>query len=100
MTTRTASTAARDPGSVVAMLIVMLAVPLTISVAHAHATEDSSRTGDDAAVRQVVAGCGGGGSVRKHEVNLMTVDIGGETVPGRIGCEASARQSGQRAECG
>src|SRR5580693_6163032 len=73
MTTRTASTAATDPRSVVATLIVMLAVPLTISLAHANATEDSSRTGDDAAVRQVVAGFSDGWN--RHDARAMCASV-------------------------
>ena len=73
MTTRTVSTAARDRRSVVATLIVMLAVPLTISLAHANATEDSSRTGDDAAVRQIVAGFSDGWN--RHDARAMCASV-------------------------
>jgi hypothetical protein len=38
------------------MLILMFAAPLALSVAHANATDDAKCNGDDAAVREVVAG--------------------------------------------
>ena len=73
MTTRGASAAMRDPRSLVAILILMLAVPLTIGVAHANATVDSSRAGDDAAVREVVAGFSDGWN--RHDAHAMCASV-------------------------
>jgi uncharacterized protein (TIGR02246 family) len=60
MTTKTASAAIRDLRWVVAILILLLAAPLTIRLARAEATDDAARSGDDAAVREVVAGFSNG----------------------------------------
>ena len=60
MTTKVASAARRDPRWVVAILILLLAAPLTIRLARAAATDEAARSGDDAAVREVVAGFSNG----------------------------------------
>jgi uncharacterized protein (TIGR02246 family) len=73
MTTRGASAAMRDSRSLVVPLIVMLAVPLTISVAHASSTEDARRAGDDAAVREVVAGFSDGWN--RHDARAMCASV-------------------------
>jgi uncharacterized protein (TIGR02246 family) len=73
MTTRAASAAMRHPRSLAAILIAMLAAPLTIRVAHANATPDSSRTGDDAAVREVVAGFSDGWN--RHDAHAMCASV-------------------------
>jgi uncharacterized protein (TIGR02246 family) len=73
MTTRGASAAMRDSRSLVAILIVMLAVPLKISLAHANAAEDSRRAGDDAAVREVVAGFSDGWN--RHDARVMCASV-------------------------
>src|ERR1700730_4567579 len=73
MTTRGASAAMRDSRSLVVPLIVMLAVPLKISLAHANAAEDSRRAGDDAAVREVVAGFSDGWN--RHDARAMCASV-------------------------
>jgi uncharacterized protein (TIGR02246 family) len=73
MTTNGAIAAMRDPRSLVAMVILMLAAPLTISVAHANATQDASRAADDAAVRQVVAGFSDGWN--RHDARSMCASV-------------------------
>jgi uncharacterized protein (TIGR02246 family) len=57
MTTRVAI---RNLRWVVAILILLLAAPLTIRLAGAAATDEAARSGDDAAVREVVAGFSNG----------------------------------------
>ena len=69
MTTRMATAAIADPRRLVATLILMLALPLTISLARANATEDAKRSGDDAAVREVVAGFSDGWN--RHDARAM-----------------------------
>ena len=54
MTTRVVSAATKDPKWLVAMLILVLAAPLTIAVARAISTEEA---GDDAAVREEPTRC-------------------------------------------
>jgi uncharacterized protein (TIGR02246 family) len=73
MTTKGAGAATRDPRSLVAMLIVMLAAPLATSVARANATEDARRAGDDAAVREVVAGFSDGWN--RHDAHAMCASV-------------------------
>jgi uncharacterized protein (TIGR02246 family) len=60
MSTRVASTSIGNLRWVVAILIMMLATPLTIRLARAGAADDAARSGDDAAVREVVAGFSNG----------------------------------------
>jgi uncharacterized protein (TIGR02246 family) len=55
------------------MLILMLVPSLTISVAHANATEDTPRTSDDAAVREVVAGFSD--SWNRHDARAMCASV-------------------------
>ena len=73
MTTRVAKAAIKDQRWLVAMLILMLAPPLTISVAHANAPEDPKRNGDDAAVREVVAGFSD--SWNRHDARAMCASV-------------------------
>jgi uncharacterized protein (TIGR02246 family) len=73
MTTRRASAAIRVPRWLGAILILMLAAPLAIGVAHANATEDSRRTADDAAVREVVAGFSDGWN--RHDAHAMCASV-------------------------
>src|ERR1700730_7856953 len=73
MTTRGASAAMRDSKSLAAILIVMLAVPLKISLPHANAAQDSRRASDDAAVREVVAGFSDGWN--RHDARAMCASV-------------------------
>ena len=72
MTTRVAS-AIRNPRWLVAMLIWTLAAPLTIGAALANATEDPARVGDDAAIREVVAGFSDGWNRRDARAMCASV---------------------------
>jgi uncharacterized protein (TIGR02246 family) len=72
MTTAVARAGTRDPRWLVAMLIVMLAAPLTIGVPHA-ATEDAERKVDDAAIREVVAGFSDGWN--RHDARAMCASV-------------------------
>ena len=72
MTTRVAS-AIRNPRWLVAMLILMLAAPLTIGVALANATDGPARDGDDAAIREVVAGFSDGWN--RHDARAMCASV-------------------------
>jgi uncharacterized protein (TIGR02246 family) len=58
---------------VVAILILVLATPLTIRLARARATDDSPRSGDDAAVREVVAGFSNGWNT--HDAHAMCASL-------------------------
>lgn len=70
MTTRVVSAATKDPKWLVAMLILVLAAPLTIAVARAISTEEA---GDDAAVREVVAGFSEGWN--RHDARAMCASV-------------------------
>jgi uncharacterized protein (TIGR02246 family) len=73
MTTKVASTATRDLTRVLAILILMLATPLTIRLALAEATDDTPHNGDDAAVREVVAGFSNGWNT--HDAHAMCASL-------------------------
>jgi uncharacterized protein (TIGR02246 family) len=94
MTTRTASAAMRGPGWRAAVLIVMVAAPLTIGVARVNAGQDAQRKGDDAAVRAVVAGFSDGWN--RHDARAMCASVAedvqwvgwrGDVTEGRKGVE-------------
>jgi uncharacterized protein (TIGR02246 family) len=73
MTTRTASAAISGPGWRATLLIVVMAAPLTITVARANAGQDARRQGDDAAVRAVVAGFSDGWN--RHDARAMCASV-------------------------
>ena len=69
MTTRV-SAATKDPQWLAAILILILAAPLTIVIARAISTEGA---GDDAAVREVVAGFSDGWN--RHDAHAMCASV-------------------------
>jgi uncharacterized protein (TIGR02246 family) len=73
MTTRIARAAIRAPGWQVPLLIVMFAAALSIRVARANATEDRTRNGDDAAVRDVIARFSDGWN--RHDAHAMCASV-------------------------
>jgi uncharacterized protein (TIGR02246 family) len=73
MKTRVESSAIRDLRWVVAILILMLATPLTIRLARAAATDDAAHSSDDAAVREVVAGFSNGWN--SHDARAMCASL-------------------------
>jgi uncharacterized protein (TIGR02246 family) len=73
MKTTVTSGVARDPRRVVAILILLLATPLAIALARAAATDDAAPSGEDAAVRQVVAGFSDGWN--GHDARAMCVSL-------------------------
>jgi uncharacterized protein (TIGR02246 family) len=73
MKTKAASAEIRDLRWVVAILILMLATPLTIRLARAAATDDTPRSDDDAAVREVVAGFSNGWNT--HDAHAMCASL-------------------------
>ncbi len=73
MTTRVQGAAVRHPRWLVAMLILILVPPLANSAAHANAPDDAKRTGDDAAIREVVAGFSDGWN--RHDARAMCASV-------------------------
>jgi uncharacterized protein (TIGR02246 family) len=73
MKTRVTSAATRDRRWVVAILILLLAMPLAIGLARAAATDDAARSGEDAAVREVVAGFNDGWN--SHDARAMCASL-------------------------
>ena len=73
MTTIPARSERRVPSWLMAIVLLLLAVPLTISVAHANAAEDAVHGSDDAAVRQVVAGFSDGWN--RHDARAMCASV-------------------------
>jgi uncharacterized protein (TIGR02246 family) len=73
MTTRVTGAAGRNPAWPVLMLIVTIGIPLTTGVPHAKATADAARTGDDAAIREVVAGFSDGWN--RHDAHAMCASV-------------------------
>ena len=73
MITRAARAVIRDQRWLVAIPFLLLAALLTIIVAHANAKEDARRNGDDAAVRQVVAGFSDGWN--RHDARAMCAAV-------------------------
>jgi uncharacterized protein (TIGR02246 family) len=73
MKTKVTSAVARDLGWVVAILILMLATPLTIGLTRAAATDDAASSGEDAAVKQVVAGFSDGWN--SHDARAMCASL-------------------------
>ena len=69
MKTRAAKTAARELARFAAILILLFAVPLAIGLARAAAADDSANSGEDAAVKQVVAGFSNGWNT--HDAHAM-----------------------------
>ena len=73
MKTRVIGVLTRDLRWVVAILILLLATPLAIALARAAATDDAAPSGEDAAVRQVVAGFSDGWN--GHDARAMCVSL-------------------------
>lgn len=73
MKTRETGRATRGPRWVVAMLILLLATPLTIGLVHAATTDDPARSSEDAAVMDVVAGFSAGWN--NHDARAMCASL-------------------------
>jgi uncharacterized protein (TIGR02246 family) len=73
MTARVTRAARRNPAWLVLILFVAVGIPLTISVPHANATEDAAHKGDDAAIREVVAGFSDGWN--RHDAHAMCASV-------------------------
>jgi uncharacterized protein (TIGR02246 family) len=73
MKTRSTISAARDLGRFVAILILLFATPLAIGLARASATDDSANSGEDAALKQVVAGFSNGWNT--HDAHAMCASL-------------------------
>ena len=73
MMTKLAGKERRIPSWLFAIAILLLAAPVIVSRARANAKEDTARAGDDAAVRQVVAGFSDGWN--KHDARAMCASV-------------------------
>jgi uncharacterized protein (TIGR02246 family) len=73
MKTRSTNTATRDLRRFVAILILLFATPLAISLARASAADDSANSADDAALKQVVAGFNNGWNT--HDAHAMCASL-------------------------
>jgi uncharacterized protein (TIGR02246 family) len=73
MTTRTTAAARRNQAWLVPILVLMIGVPLAISLPHANAKKDATTKGDDAAVREVVAGFSDGWN--RHDARAMCASV-------------------------
>lgn len=73
MKTRAKNAATRDLPRFVAILILLFAMPLTIGLARAAAPDDSASSGEDAAVKQVVAGFSDGWNT--HDAHAMCASL-------------------------
>src|ERR1700722_9055925 len=73
MTTRLAGNERRIPSWLFAIVILLLAAPIIVSRARANAKEDAVHGGEDAAVRQVVAGFSDGWN--KHDARAMCASV-------------------------
>ena len=73
MKTRLIGVITRDLRWVVAILILLLATPPAIDLARAAGTDDAARSGEDAAVKQVVAGFSDGWN--GHDARAMCASL-------------------------
>jgi uncharacterized protein (TIGR02246 family) len=73
MKTRSTNSAARDLGRFLAILILLFATPLAIGLARASAADDSANSGEDAALKQVVAGFSNGWNT--HDAHAMCASL-------------------------
>ena len=73
MKMRATNAATRDPRRFVAILILLFATPLAIGLARAAATDDTANSGEDAAVKQVVAGFSDGWNT--HDAHAMCASL-------------------------
>jgi uncharacterized protein (TIGR02246 family) len=73
MKTRAKNAATRDLPRFVAILILLFAMPLAIGLARAAAPDDSASSGEDAAVKQVVAGFSDGWNT--HDAHAMCASL-------------------------
>lgn len=73
MKTRATKSSRPDPGRFVAILILLFAVPLAIRVVRAAGADDSANNGEDAAVKEVVAGFSNGWNT--HDAHAMCASL-------------------------
>lgn len=73
MKTRPTNAVTRDTRRFVAILILLFAAPLAIGLARAAATDDTPNSGEDAAVKQVVAGFSDGWNT--HDAHAMCASL-------------------------
>jgi uncharacterized protein (TIGR02246 family) len=73
MKTRPTNAATRDLRRFAAILILLFATPLAISLARAAAMDDTANSGEDAAVKQVVAGFSDGWNT--HDAHAMCASL-------------------------
>src|SRR6266851_300989 len=73
MKTRATNALTRDPRRFAAILILLFATPLAIGLARAAATDDSANSGEDAALKQVVAGFSEGWN--SHDAHAMCASL-------------------------
>ncbi|HEV7967845.1 MAG TPA: SgcJ/EcaC family oxidoreductase [Candidatus Acidoferrales bacterium] len=73
MKTRATNYASQGPGRSVAILILLCSAPLAILSARAAAADDSANSGEDAAVKQVVAGFSEGWNT--HDAHAMCASL-------------------------
>jgi uncharacterized protein (TIGR02246 family) len=73
MKTKPTYAATKDSSRFLAILILLLATPLTIGLARAAATDDFANSGEDAAVKQVVAGFSDGWN--SHDAHAMCASL-------------------------
>lgn len=73
MKTKPTNAATRNLGRFVVILIVLFATPLAIGLARAAAADDSANSGEDAAVKQVVAGFSDGWNT--HDAHAMCASL-------------------------
>ena len=73
MKTRPTNAATRDLRRLMAILILLFATPLAIGLARASAADDSANSGEDAALKQVVAGFSNGWNT--HDAHAMCASL-------------------------
>ncbi len=73
MKSKTIYTSARDPRRFLAILILLLAAPLAAGLARTAAADDMAGSGEDAAVKQVVAGFSNGWNT--HDAHSMCASL-------------------------
>jgi uncharacterized protein (TIGR02246 family) len=73
MKTRATNSAKHGPRPFLAILILLFATPLAIGMARAAAADDSANSGEDAAVKQVVAGFSDGWNT--HDAHAMCASL-------------------------